>query len=230
MTNDLVEWDAAYVLGALSPADRRTYENYLAAKPARGAELAELAGLPGVLNVLNREEAVALLDTAGEAPVARAPDLMPSLACAAAKRQRRSRRVLCVAALTTAAALLVAGGIVGAKVFARSTPPSQTVAMQAMQPTPRGGIEASLAVTDKKWGTRLDWSCQYTKDWSKHVKLYDIVVTKNDGIQMPVASWSPAGDEASGLAASTGTPTSQIRSIDIRVAATQEPLAITTLQ
>ena len=34
--DDLDEWDAAYVLGALSLEERRTYESYLAANPAHG--------------------------------------------------------------------------------------------------------------------------------------------------------------------------------------------------
>ena len=42
--DDLAEWDAAYVLGALSLEDRRTYEDYLAANPARAAELTDLRG------------------------------------------------------------------------------------------------------------------------------------------------------------------------------------------
>ena len=65
--DDLAEWDAAYVLGALSLEDRRTYEDYLAANPARAAELTELAGMPGILNALSRDEAVALTDLAGAA-------------------------------------------------------------------------------------------------------------------------------------------------------------------
>ena len=68
--DDLAEWDAAYVLGALSLEDRRTYENYLAANPARAAELTDLAGMPGILNALSRDEAVALTDLAGAPPVA----------------------------------------------------------------------------------------------------------------------------------------------------------------
>ena len=43
--DDLDEWDAAYVLGALSLEERRTYESYLAANPTRSAELTELAGV-----------------------------------------------------------------------------------------------------------------------------------------------------------------------------------------
>jgi hypothetical protein len=231
MTNDnLAEWDAAYVLGALSQDDRRAYENYLLANPARAADLSELAGLPGILNALSHEEAVALIEGAPDATADRPLDLVPSLAQAAAKRQRRTRRTFFTAAVAAAAAFLVAGGVVGATVFSRSTAPVETVAMQAMQPTPRGGVTAELAVTEKKWGTELNWACEYTKDWSKNVKSYDLVVTTDDGVQTAVGSWSPAGDEASGLSAATSIPTSQIRTVDIRVTGSNEPLAVTTLR
>jgi hypothetical protein len=228
--DDLAEWDAAYVLGALSLEERRTYESYLAANPARAAELTELAGMPGILNALSREEAVALTDIAGAPPSEQRADDIASLAHAAAKRQQRSRRTWLAAAVASAAALLIAGGIVGATVFPNSAAPTQTVAMQAMQPTPRGGLTAELAVTEKKWGTELNWACQYTKDWSRNVDSYDIVVTTHDGVQKTVGSWKPAGDEATGLSAATSIPTKQIQRVDIRVSGSNEPLAITTLR
>jgi hypothetical protein len=228
--DDLAEWDAAYVLGALSLEDRRTYEDYLADHPARAAELTEFAGMPGILNALSREEAVALTDLAGAPPSEQRPDNMASLAQAAAKRQQRSRRNWLAAAVASAAALLIAGGIVGATVFPDSSAPPQTVAMSMMQPTPRGGLTAQLAVTEKKWGTELNWACQYTKDWSRNVASYDIVVTTHDGTQKTVGSWKPAGDEATGLSAATSIPTSQIRTVDIRESGSAEPLAITTLR
>ncbi len=227
--DDLAEWDAAYVLGALSLEERRTYEGYLAANPARAAELTELAGMPGILNALSSDEAVALTDLAGAAPVDNS-DNVASLAQAAAKRQRKSRRNFLAAAVASAAALLIAGGVVGATVIPRSSAPVETVALQPMQPTPREGLTAQLAVTEKKWGTELNWACEYTKDWSRNVESYDLVVTTRDGKQMAVGSWKPAGDEAAGLSAATSIPTSQIRSIDIRVTGTEEPLAITTLR
>jgi hypothetical protein len=227
--DDLAEWDAAYVLGALSLEDRRTYENYLAENPTRAAELTELAGMPGILNALSRDEAVALTDLAGAAPAEGPPDNVASLAHAAANRQRRTRRTMLTAAVASAAALLIAGGVVGATVFSRSTPPVETVAMQPMQPTPRGGLTAELAVTEKKWGTELNWACEYTKDWSRNVESYDIVVTTDDGTQYVVGSWKPAGDEATGLSAATSIPKPQIRSVDIRVTGDTEPLAISTL-
>jgi hypothetical protein len=228
--DDLAEWDAAYVLGALSLEERRIYESYLAGNPARAAELTELAGMPGILNALSRDEAVALTDLAGAPPAEDRPDNVASLAQAAAKRQQRSRRTWLSTAVASAAALVITGGVVGATVFPRSSAPTQTVAMQAMQPTPRGGLTAELAVTEKKWGTELHWACQYTKDWSRNVGSYDIVVTTHDGVQRAVGSWKPAGDEATGLSAATSIPAAQIRTVDIRVTGSDEPLAITTLR
>jgi hypothetical protein len=227
--DNLAGWDAAYILGALSLEDRRTYEDYLAANPARAAELTELAGMPGILNALSRDEAVALTDLAGAPRAANRPDNVASLAHAAAKRQRRSRRTWLAAVVASAAALLIAGGVVGVKVFPQSAAPTQTVAMQAMQSAPRGGLTAELAVTAKKWGTELNWACRYTEDWSRNVASYDIVVTTHDGVQQTVGSWKPAGDEATGLSAATSTPMKQIRTVDIRVTGTDQPLAMTTL-
>ncbi len=119
--DDLADWDAAYVLGALSLEDRRTYEAYLAANPARAADLTEFTGLPGILNALSREEALALIHEGGDVPADGPVDMMPSLAQAAAKRQRRSRRTFVTAVAAAAAAFLIAGGVVGATVFPRST-------------------------------------------------------------------------------------------------------------
>jgi hypothetical protein len=226
--DDLAEWDAAYVLGALSQSDRRSYEDFLAANPAQAAELTELAGLPGILNALSREEAVALTDLAGDAPVDAPPDNVASLAQAAVKRQRRSRRTGLVAAVSLAAALAIVGGVVGATVFP-SPATVQTVAMAPMQPGAREGVTAQVAITEKKWGTELNWACQYTKDWSRDVASYDIVVTTKDGAQTAVGSWKPAGDEATGLSAATSIPTSEIRSVDIRVSGTDQPLAVKSL-
>jgi anti-sigma factor RsiW len=59
--DDIAEWDAAYVLGALGRRDENTYEVFLAADPERTAALHKLAGVLGRLNVLSRDEALALL-------------------------------------------------------------------------------------------------------------------------------------------------------------------------
>lgn len=226
MIDDIAEWDAAYVLGALSRDDRRLYEAYVAANPERTSALTKLAGLPGVLNTLSRDEAVGLSARhGGEA----APDLVQSLAAAAAARHRRSRRTALAAGLAAAAAVALGAGTVGATVFHRGSP-AESVALQAMQPTAKGGINAALAVTKKDWGTRLDWTCDYVKDWAKAAPTYDLVVTTVEGVESSVGTWSPAGEHANSLAASTAIPTANIRSVDIRVSGTHEPLAVTTIR
>ena len=49
---------AAYVLGALTPGDRRRYEAHLRSCPAcRGEGVAGLAGLPGLLRRLSAQQA-----------------------------------------------------------------------------------------------------------------------------------------------------------------------------
>jgi len=225
--DDLAEWDAAYVLGALNPEDRRTYENYLATNPERNAEFAVLAGMPDLLDVLSPEEALALTDLPGSRAAEDRPDNVTSFAAASAKRRPRRAGIAAVV-VAAAAALAIVGGVVGATVFPR-TGSVQTVAMSPMQPGSRPGLTAQLAVTEKKWGTELNWACEYTKDWSRDVESYDIVVTTDSGGQTVVGSWRPAGDEATGLSAATSIPTSEIRSVDIRVTGTDEPLAVSTL-
>lgn len=225
--DDLAQWDAAYLLGALGADDQRTYEDYLAANPKRAAELDVLSAIPDLLNALSPEEALDLSGLAGGPADIDEADNVASLAQAAAKRQRRSRRAMLVGALASAAALLIIGGVVGASVFPRTS--VSTVAMAPMQPGAREGLTAQLAVTEKKWGTELHWSCEYTKDWSRNVDSYDIVVTTTAGDQTVVGSWRPAGDEAAGLSAATSIPAPQIRTVDIRVSGSDEPLAVSTL-
>ena len=54
------QWDAAYVLGALSPAERREFEEHLASCPACQAAVSELAALPGLLAQISPADAAML--------------------------------------------------------------------------------------------------------------------------------------------------------------------------
>ena len=53
-------WDAAYVLGALSPVERREFEEHLAGCPTCQAAVSELAGLPGLLAQVAPDDAALL--------------------------------------------------------------------------------------------------------------------------------------------------------------------------
>ena len=85
LSDRFATWDAAYVLGALSPVERREYEEHLAGCPACQAAVSELAGLPGLLAQVPPEDA-ALLAAAPGAEVlddGPPPDLLARIAGAA---------------------------------------------------------------------------------------------------------------------------------------------------
>ena len=49
-SHDYATWDAAYVLGSLSPADRREYEAHLSVCPLCNQAVSELSGMPALLS------------------------------------------------------------------------------------------------------------------------------------------------------------------------------------
>lgn len=55
------EWDVAYVLGSLSPAERKEYERHLIECAGCASEVTGLSGLPGIMSAVPREKAAALL-------------------------------------------------------------------------------------------------------------------------------------------------------------------------
>lgn len=178
------EWDAAYVLGALSPSDRRAYERHLAECGTCRAAVAELAGMPGLLSTLTAGHAEALVaevpgagqsDDGGPAPYDVGPELAPVVSltslAGAARRSRTRRRSL----LAVAASALVVAGAIGGSVLAGNglfglpdgvgtTPPSAAVAGARtieLRPVGEATMRAELVVTPTTWGTSLRWRCDY---------------------------------------------------------------------
>ena len=132
------EWDAAYVLGSLDPADRRVFEDHLRPCAACRAAVAELAGMPGLLRMVPADEATAL----GGAPDAEVVEL--ASVARAVQRDRRRRTALLASA---AAALLVLGGVAGV-LLGRPTgtpvaAPSSTSQVTQLQLEPVGAAAVS---------------------------------------------------------------------------------------
>ncbi|CAN5139474.1 zf-HC2 domain-containing protein [soil metagenome] len=177
MTGDdrFSDWDAAYVLGALSPADRREYELHLASCDGCRAAVGDLVGMPGLLSRIPRDEAVALGDGVAapdgtnettDAP----PDLLPHLLSRARRRRLRTR-------LVGLGAGLAAVGAAVAVTLAVSLPAASTsVTTPVTSGVPGGGavaeqvqltnevpgpLTAVASFTAETWGTRIDWSCTY---------------------------------------------------------------------
>ena len=71
--DEFATYDAAYVLGALSPADRRAFEIHLKGCAACAGSVGELAGLPGLMSRVSLDQLTAEAEPLPET-------LLPSLA------------------------------------------------------------------------------------------------------------------------------------------------------
>ena len=66
--DEYARWDAAYVLGSLSSADRHEFEAHLSSCPSCRESVAELSGMPALLAQLTRDDVAAFDDGASGAP------------------------------------------------------------------------------------------------------------------------------------------------------------------
>lgn len=148
----------AYVLGALTPADRSAYERHLAICPTCREDVAQLAGMPGLLGRLDTDVAIGLND-APKAP----PLLLDALLNRARnERQRTSRRTLWrrTGTLLVAACLAILAGL-GLGAVSASTAMRPTVA--AMSPVDKDEMLAALVGywADPDGGTEISMACVY---------------------------------------------------------------------
>ena len=230
------DWDAAYTLGALSPEDRREYEQHLTNCPACTSAVAELAGMPGLLRRLHAEDAEALMTVPDGGHLRgqqHEPGLVRRLATTANKRRRRVRAAALALMVGVAATLAFGGIFIGAslppsanvaRLPATSAPTGTSVMMTPVQP---GTMTAILTVSSKVWGTRFDWTCDYVNidGKMKAAKSYSMVMTNTSGVETVLATWSATRKpRATELATSSSTATSKIRRIEIRVVETNTPL------
>ena len=232
------EWDAAYVLGALSYEDRKEYEVHLAQCPTCSNSLALLAGIPGFLGKIDSQTANAILD--GAAVVsdgARWDDsiFIKKLAARAAKEQRTNRIRQSLVAAAVLVICISMGVTTGVLVHAKNTQPTPsspaaTAAAAAwhltnLQPQI---MSAELRITSKKWGTHFDWDCTYSKNaasWPAETR-YNLVITDASGRKTTIASWSPSGGIAKGLSATTALPVSQIKMLEVTVTGSSTPIIV----
>ena len=111
------DWDAAYVLGALSMDDRALFERHLVGCVSCAGAVAELAGIPGILTKLDTQSAVALMSAS---EVGHLYDsgyelgLLQKLARAGTVQQRRVRVRRAVGAVAASAVLVFGGVVAGA--------------------------------------------------------------------------------------------------------------------
>ncbi len=210
MSDSYREWDAAYVLGALSADERREFEKHLEGCDRCRASVAELAGIPGILAKLPVAEAVATTELDEQPPGEPAfPELGIVQRLARAELRRRRRRTIILAIAAGLVVIGSLGGLWASNSFAPSTHLHEMTALG------QDVVTAQVAVMPEAYGSRIVWSCQYPSTWKQSFD-YDLVVIDAAGAATTVATWSSAGN-ADGLTATTAIQTSNIRAVEIRL-------------
>lgn len=220
MTCQFAHHDAAYVLGALSPAERLAFERHLPGCPACTRSVRELAGLPGLLARVTPDvlEAVTV-----DGPV---PErLLPRLVREVRRTQRRRTWVTAgLAAVVASLVTLVTLAATGALDDDRPAREATSVAPpkgQAMESVGSEQVSAELALTGVPWGTRLDLACTYTsheRGYAMEAPIYALFVRTRAGEVEQVATWRALPGRTMRLAAATATSRDDIASVEVRTA------------
>lgn len=212
----VAEWDAAYVLGALSPADRRVFEEHLEECPTCRAAVAELAPMPGLLSRVAEGRDAATRSFESDESGAEGPDgrLRADVVARGTRRRRRiPRRVW---ALVVAGALVVAAAVAVPVTLAATAPRGSVHALADVAGVP---IEASVRLTDVAWGTRIDLVCDYSGEvldapdggWP-----YALAVVGADGATTTLSTWRAEPGSTTQLSAGTDLAVADIGAVEIR--------------
>jgi len=225
MTTDHAEfsqWDASYVLGALTSEDRRAFEAHLEECDRCRAAVAELASMPGLLSRA-RPEVESWDDAARDggsigtlAPAGPPSNLIDLVTERRLRRARtvRNRVMLAVAGVAAAVALAIA---VPAALTGTPTPEPATIV--ALAPVGDSTMAVSLGLTSVDWGTRIAITCDYPAGgtWAgpDGAWAYSLVLTDAAGNTSQVSSWTAVPGKTIHLDAATAIPLDQIASVRV---------------
>jgi hypothetical protein len=200
--------DAAYVLGALSHADRIAYEEHLRTCARCASAVAGLAALPGLLARLPE------LPAPAEAPGQPPDTVLPGL-LARVRRRRSRRRALGAVAGVAASAVLVTGTVAVVGRDGAPDPAGVAVAMVGDAP-----VRAELRLEDVAWGTRITMTCRYdgpAPAGPYPPPTYELVVVGVDGAgTQDVARWRALPGRDARVAGSTDLAVSDIAEVQLR--------------
>ncbi|MDP7703816.1 anti-sigma factor [Mycobacterium sp. TY815] len=203
-------WDAAYVLGSLSAAERREFETHLADCASCREAVAELSGVPALLSQLSREDVVAINEP-GPAP--RTPELVPSLLEAVRWRRRRTR--LTWLASAAAAVVLGIGVLVGVNTYVGTQSQPVAVAAQPMAQVGTKMLTSTVSLSNEHWGTFINLQCFCLAPPDAHHDTLAMVVVGRDGSQTRLATWVAEPGHMATPAGSISTPMDQIASVRV---------------
>jgi len=220
-SGDICQSDAAYVLGALSPGDRRAFEDHLRDCVDCRESVQRLAGMPGLLALTTAET---LQDSGPPVP----DSLLPGLIARA--HSVRRRRVWIVGGLL-AASIAVILALAGTLVLrpsaentadAAGTAPSSTAATTPpVEPEPMaqlvpGPMSASLELVEKRWGTAITVFCKYDQDIDTSTP-YDLAVVDTDGNLTSAGTWRAVPGVTARVVTATAVPLNRIAALEVQL-------------
>ncbi len=217
--------DAAYVLGALSPADRLDFEEHMVGCPRCASSVRELAGLPGLLSRVDAS------DVAEPGPVEPLPaSVLPAVLAEAVRERRRRRRRLVVAAVGAAAAAVLVTTLAVHQLDQRATdsPAAATRPGLEMSQVGQDRLTADVRLEDVSWGTRLQLHCAYSgsADSVADLPAYALVVHTRGGASEQVATWRAVAGKVATIDGASAVRAADISRVDVR---TVDGLVLLTL-
>jgi len=183
--------DGAYVLGALTPAERAAFEHHLPECRGCREAVAALAVLPGLLGRLDPSTA-ATIDSNG-VPISAPPSLLPRVLAAASlqrTRERHIRRWRVTAASLVAACLVVVVGFGVHMVDQR--PDTRLVAMQPA--LPKLPVSAEIGLMPTTGGTKIEMVCRYERGYPG-TWVVRLMVIPESGNPEQVGTWTAVGGQ-----------------------------------
>lgn len=207
--HEFATYDAAYVLGALSPAERHAFEEHLSQCPSCAESVAELAGMPGLL------ARVPLSEIEDVEPVPVPETLLPRLLRDTDRRRRRTRWIASGGAALAAAAALVIVLMLTVVNGGGSPTGGPPLAMKPVLAA--AGIHANAQLKNVRWGTKITVKCGYNA--AAHVtwdEFYALTVTPKHGHTQQIATWMVSPGREAVFDGATALHRDQISRIDVR--------------
>ncbi|WPR88528.1 zf-HC2 domain-containing protein [Microbacterium rhizosphaerae] len=226
MTDRFAEWDAAYLIGALSPADRAAFEEHMETCAECRAAVAALAPTVGLLSRV-RADAFAEDTGTGRPSAEPGPAARSALVerARAAERRRRALRFGLALAAAVVVVAAVALPLTLGEAFEPRIPQAIPTATalpslppaEAMQPLTKAPLTASVRLQGVAWGTKIDLSCRYAPTYgtggADHV--YALAVVGTDGSTTQLSTWKVLAGKDAHLSAGTALDTASIRAVQI---------------
>jgi hypothetical protein len=226
-------WDAAYVLGSLSDADRREFEAHLRDCRLCRQSVDQLSGMPALLGQLTLDEVAAIDDGGSDALPPPSPRVLTSL-LAKVNCRRRNVRLVTWTVAAAAAAVMVVGVLAGVQFHPgtpASVPPQAATSALTMTPVAPTELAATVTMTGHGWGTQIDMDCTYRVEAGTSAPQGDeppgklaMVVVGRDGSHDRLATWMAVDGVRATPAGSTSMPIDQIASVQIVSADTGDVL------